>query len=311
MVKESARKCSHCGNNGHNSRTCCNGKSGVCVKLFGVNILAEKKGEDSMRKCKSMGNIVACHGEIVAADDDGYSSDGPVHSRRAHERKKGVPWTEDEHRAFLAGLERLGKGDWRGISKNHVRSRTPTQVASHAQKYFIRLTSGDKKKRRTSLFDMSVKKPGTHDSPPPQVPPDRTAEILPQGDDSPVAANLNHLGHSKTQAIGTSAEVARPLEVTPVVPIAASYGVPDFRQMPYMPMVGVPSIGQNFPGATDIPTVSFVPVMNIPNHGYFYMPNSYGNYATCAPYMSQSPRGLLPQQLLHGPSQAGPLNFSG
>ncbi|RVW28527.1 Transcription factor MYBS3 [Vitis vinifera] len=50
----------------------------------------------------------------------------------------GVPWTEEEHRLFLFGLQRLGKGDWRGISRNYVISRTPTQVASHAQKYFIR-----------------------------------------------------------------------------------------------------------------------------------------------------------------------------
>ena len=39
---------------------------------------------------------------------------------------------------FLLGLQKLGKGDWRGIARNYVISRTPTQVASHAQKYFIR-----------------------------------------------------------------------------------------------------------------------------------------------------------------------------
>jgi SHAQKYF class myb-like DNA-binding protein len=53
----------------------------------------------------------------------------------------GVPWTEEEHRRFLLGLQKLGKGDWRGISHNFVVSRTPTQVASHAQKYFIRQSS--------------------------------------------------------------------------------------------------------------------------------------------------------------------------
>ncbi|KAG6478541.1 hypothetical protein ZIOFF_061984 [Zingiber officinale] len=58
------------------------------------------------------------------------------------ERKKGVPWTEEEHKLFLLGLKMYGKGDWRNISHNFVVTRTPTQVASHAQKYFIRLHSG-------------------------------------------------------------------------------------------------------------------------------------------------------------------------
>lgn len=66
----------------------------------------------------------------------------------------GIPWTEEEHRMFLVGLQKLGKGDWRGIARNFVVSRTPTQVASHAQKYFIRQTNATKRKRRSSLFDM-------------------------------------------------------------------------------------------------------------------------------------------------------------
>jgi SHAQKYF class myb-like DNA-binding protein len=66
----------------------------------------------------------------------------------------GVPWTEEEHRKFLLGLQKLGKGDWRGISWNFVVSRTPTQVASHAQKYFIRQSNVSRRKRRSSLFDM-------------------------------------------------------------------------------------------------------------------------------------------------------------
>ncbi|XP_047322354.1 transcription factor DIVARICATA-like isoform X2 [Impatiens glandulifera] len=73
------------------------------------------------------------------------------------ERKKGVPWTEEEHRRFLMGLQRYGKGDWRSISRNFVISKTPTQVASHAQKYFIRLNSGGgKDKRRPSIHDITT-----------------------------------------------------------------------------------------------------------------------------------------------------------
>ncbi|KAF3532244.1 hypothetical protein DY000_02042357 [Brassica cretica] len=53
-------------------------------------------------------------------------------------RIKGTTWTEEEHRRFLLGLQKLGKGDWRGISRKYVRTRTPTQVASHAQKYFMK-----------------------------------------------------------------------------------------------------------------------------------------------------------------------------
>ncbi|XP_041002615.1 transcription factor DIVARICATA-like [Juglans microcarpa x Juglans regia] len=72
------------------------------------------------------------------------------------ERKKGVPWTEDEHRRFLMGLQTYGRGDWRNISRNYVITKTPTQVASHAQKYFIRQLSGGKDKRRPSIHDITT-----------------------------------------------------------------------------------------------------------------------------------------------------------
>lgn len=104
MVKESARKCSHCGHNGHNSRTCNNvahevnnNNKGVCLKLFGVNIM--EKQDDSMKKSFSMGNLQAAgNGDHnnninVGADDAGYLSDGLIHNKKrkaAHERKKGT-----------------------------------------------------------------------------------------------------------------------------------------------------------------------------------------------------------------------------
>ncbi|KAI3470846.1 hypothetical protein Pfo_027509 [Paulownia fortunei] len=72
------------------------------------------------------------------------------------ERKKGVPWTKEEHRRFLLGLQKHGRGDWKNISRNFVVSKTPTQVASHAQKYYLRQLSGGKDKRRPSIHDIKV-----------------------------------------------------------------------------------------------------------------------------------------------------------
>ncbi|KAK7816953.1 transcription factor kua1 [Quercus suber] len=70
------------------------------------------------------------------------------------ERKKGRRWTEQEHRLFLTGLKELRKVDWIGISRRFVKTRSPSQVASHAQKYYLRQTAIDKKK--TSVFDLSL-----------------------------------------------------------------------------------------------------------------------------------------------------------
>ncbi|KAI3764101.1 hypothetical protein L2E82_14104 [Cichorium intybus] len=94
-------------------------------------------------------------------------------SKSEQERRKGIAWTEDEHRLFLLGLDKYGKGDWRSISRNFVVTRTPTQVASHAQKYFIRLNSMNKDRRRSSIHDITsvnngdvaVPQPPTNGSP--------------------------------------------------------------------------------------------------------------------------------------------------
>ncbi len=69
--------------------------------------------------------------------------------------RKGTPWTEAEHMAFLDGLKVLGKGNWRGISKKFVPTRTPTQVASHAQKHFLRVTGATKRKSRFTALEQA------------------------------------------------------------------------------------------------------------------------------------------------------------
>ncbi|PIN25130.1 hypothetical protein CDL12_02120 [Handroanthus impetiginosus] len=169
------RKCSHCGNIGHNSRTCNasrlqinNNSNGGGVRLFGVQLdISSSISSIPIKKSLSLDCLSTStpassssslsssrlpHNDHFDKPSIGYLSDGTL--GRHLDRKKGVPWTEEEHRTFLMGLEKLGKGDWRGISRNFVTTRTPTQVASHAQKYFLRQAALSKKKRRSSLFDM-------------------------------------------------------------------------------------------------------------------------------------------------------------
>ncbi|CAM0910948.1 unnamed protein product [Alopecurus aequalis] len=139
------RRCSQCGNHGHNTRTC---TARPAVKLFGVRI-----GDKPIRKSVSMGNLAQFAEGSGGARAEGYGSEGD--DDKPH-RKRGESWSEEEHKSFLLGLKNLGRGDWRGISRNYVASRTPTQVASHAQKYFIRQTNNNRRKRRSSLFDMVI-----------------------------------------------------------------------------------------------------------------------------------------------------------
>jgi len=150
----------------------CGGDAGGAgeIMLFGVRLVV-----DAMRKSVSMNNLSQYEqpqpeepskvntnnnntkDEVVGA---GYASaDDAVPNSRSHrdrERKRGVPWTEEEHKLFLLGLQKVGKGDWRGISRNFVKTRTPTQVASHAQKYFLRRSNLNRRRRRSSLFDITT-----------------------------------------------------------------------------------------------------------------------------------------------------------
>ena len=95
----------------------------------------------------------------------------------------GTLWSEEEHAAFLRGLKVFGKGKWKDISRHFVVTRTPTQVASHAQKYFIRI-SRKEGARRKSIFDrLEANAEGTDENvPPPPAPapapePEPVAEV--------------------------------------------------------------------------------------------------------------------------------------
>ncbi|KAK6246642.1 hypothetical protein QUC31_001318 [Theobroma cacao] len=80
----------------------------------------------------------------------------PVSSKLL-ERKQGKFWTEQEHKAFLMGLEVYGQGKWKKISENLVKTRTPSQIASHAQKFnlWLKAVANDpEKKHNFSIFQV-------------------------------------------------------------------------------------------------------------------------------------------------------------
>lgn len=59
----------------------------------------------------------------------------------------------------------LPQGQWKLISRYYVPSRTPTQVASHAQKHFLRQSGAQKRRSRFSAVEEAAV------SPQPPVPP--------------------------------------------------------------------------------------------------------------------------------------------
>ncbi|CAO2813380.1 unnamed protein product [Amaranthus hypochondriacus] len=156
------RRCSNCSEIGHNCRTCptlnnaaatnssahSNGSgTNNAVTFFGPT----QTNGPFIKKSASMGNISHYHSNLSSSSSDlrvdGCLSDDP-------NNLKGKAWSEEEHLKFLVGLRKYGKGDWKRISREYVVSRTPMQVASHAQKFFIRQKNITRQMRRPSVFDM-------------------------------------------------------------------------------------------------------------------------------------------------------------
>ncbi|CAN4088189.1 unnamed protein product [Withania somnifera] len=261
--------CSQSGSNGHNSDSPAAvsddiGSGGGEIMLFGVRVKV-----DPMRKSVSLNNLSQYeqpnsndnnnsnsgnNNESSKVVDEGYASADdavPHHSGSGRERKRGVPWTEEEHKLFLLGLQKMGKGDWRGISRNFVKTRTPTQVASHAQKYFLRRTNLNRRRRRSSLFDITTDSVSVlpteettnlqeHSIPPTSLPPVETSKInafqvtslpvkfghlvLPAQIEKPIESPIHRQGADQSNS--SSSIFLRPVPV--VVPQSNSSRISDF-----------------------------------------------------------------------------------
>ncbi|KAL8536836.1 hypothetical protein ACS0TY_012128 [Phlomoides rotata] len=93
-------------------------------------------------------------------DEGSNSTVDPKTRSNGHQRHIEVLWTELEHQLFLKGLNKYGRGSWRSISRNYVISKTPTQVANHAQKYFLHQTSSTTaNRRRHNIHDIQTMAP--------------------------------------------------------------------------------------------------------------------------------------------------------
>eukprot|EP00767_Chilomastix_cuspidata_P005273 gnl/Chilomastix_cuspidata/5475.p1 GENE.gnl/Chilomastix_cuspidata/5475~~gnl/Chilomastix_cuspidata/5475.p1 ORF type:complete len:253 (-),score=22.10 gnl/Chilomastix_cuspidata/5475:272-1030(-) len=86
-------------------------------------------------------------------------------------------WTEKEHNLFLEGLKMFGRGHWKEISEM-IPNRTPSQVQSHAQKYFFRIGSHKPKSNTRRRAGFSHAPPVVRKSPRRAVRADRDEDHI-------------------------------------------------------------------------------------------------------------------------------------
>ncbi|KAK7845925.1 putative transcription factor [Quercus suber] len=203
MVREI--KCSQCGLTGHNFKNCTgsvisntannNTNAAACIKIFGVYLQNNINGNVENNKSQVVRE------PSIAVD----------------QKPKGKRWTEEEHKLFLIGLNQLGKHDWKEISQKFVITKTPAQIASHAQKYFLRQAETNKMKRRPSVFDLTLQ---------------NEVELSPS---APKDCQVSQT--KKSDAESSSESLA--LDIPPLAQIPPSVcGAPSYCQIPSM--VGMP-----------------------------------------------------------------------
>ena len=93
------------------------------------DLVSQAAAAEAGERDRNRGGIVGIAGDGIGGGFLPFpTGNGASNSGADQERRKGIPWSEEEHRLFLMGLTKFGKGDWRSISRKLVLSRTPTQV---------------------------------------------------------------------------------------------------------------------------------------------------------------------------------------
>ncbi|KAI9124662.1 hypothetical protein K1719_004584 [Acacia pycnantha] len=82
--------------------------------------------------------------------DSSANNQPPKYNRRSS-------WTLEEHTLFLLGVKKYGWGHWKNVSKYAVMTRDASQVASHAQKFYIRQKERETREHaRGNIHDITL-----------------------------------------------------------------------------------------------------------------------------------------------------------
>ena len=138
--------------------------------------------EDELQRAWS--EIDRLRTKIAAAERDRQRTDDDSSKQPRY-------WTPDEHRLFMEAVQRFGWKDVKSIAQ-HVGTRTPTQVRTHAQKLFLR-------QQKESTGVMAPAKNGRSEGLPPIPMPDGE-----EGESSGQLQALQEAGYQLGQQDGGS-----------------------------------------------------------------------------------------------------------